>query len=244
MVLNFRRFLLGLIVLLFFWPQASRSVDQIFFPSKLVYRVTWFGLPAGKVSILVERNTQGLKITATARSSRLLDTFYPVRDLWISELSGSPPYPVKTLIDQNEGRRSRKKEYLFDYRLGRARVFKNGRLKKEVPIEFPAYDEISAFVFLKDLKFQKPGEVKLVPAFSSGRFYLVPVEFVGYEEIKVTGGWKKVLHLRPRVPFEGVFGRRGDIHVWLTADDRRLPVKVTGKLTIGNLVAWLIEPRP
>ncbi len=234
----------GFFCLFFFLGAVPLSATEAFSSQSLVFRVTWFGLPAGKVHLKVEKNSREIVITATARSSRLLSTFYPVRDLWQSILAGSPPYPVRSFIDQNEGKWSRKKEYLFDYRDGVVRVLKNGRLKKEVRLEFPAFDEISAFVYLRDLEFSAPGEIKYVPTFSGGRFYRVPVEFLGYEEIKVTGGWKKVLHLRPKVPFEGVFGRKGDIHVWLTADSRRLPVKVTGRLTIGHLTAWLVRPRP
>jgi hypothetical protein len=45
--------------------------------------------------------------------------------------------------------------------------------------------------------------------------------------------------VEPRVR-EGPFGKSGAIHIWLTDDERKLPVLMKSKVKIGSFVARLV----
>ena len=65
---------------------------------------------------------------------------------------------------------------------------------------------------------------------------------VRVEEIEtVEGVWGKVEAARVLVimPFQGLFLNKGNIRVWFTTDERRIPVRMKAKVIIGSIVADL-----
>jgi hypothetical protein len=43
------------------------------------------------------------------------------------------------------------------------------------------------------------------------------------------------------MPFKGLFINKGDIRVWFTTDERRIPVRMKAKVIIGSIVADLVD---
>ncbi|MGH7219026.1 MAG: DUF3108 domain-containing protein, partial [Nitrospiraceae bacterium] len=41
--------------------------------------------------------------------------------------------------------------------------------------------------------------------------------------------------------FQGLFLNKGNIRVWFTTDDRRIPVRMKAKVVIGSIVADLVS---
>jgi hypothetical protein len=67
---------------------------------------------------------------------------------------------------------------------------------------------------------------------------------VRVEEIEtVSGPWGEVATARVLVvmPFQGIFLNQGNIRVWFTTDDRRIPVRMKAKVIIGSIVADLVS---
>ena len=45
--------------------------------------------------------------------------------------------------------------------------------------------------------------------------------------------------IQPLMKSEGIFESKGNIYIWLTDDERRIPVMVRSKITIGSITALL-----
>jgi hypothetical protein len=62
----------------------------------------------------------------------------------------------------------------------------------------------------------------------------------------VSGPWGEVETVRVLVimPFQGLFLNQGNIRVWFTNDDRRIPVRMKAKVIIGSIVADLVSGFP
>lgn len=43
------------------------------------------------------------------------------------------------------------------------------------------------------------------------------------------------------MPFHGLFMNKGDIHVWVTNDERKIPVRMKAKVVLGAIVADLVD---
>ena len=43
------------------------------------------------------------------------------------------------------------------------------------------------------------------------------------------------------IPFQGIFLNEGNVRVWFSNDDRRIPLMMKAKVIIGSVVAELIE---
>ena len=46
--------------------------------------------------------------------------------------------------------------------------------------------------------------------------------------------------IKPLMKSEGIFNRKGDMFIWLTDDERRLPVKMRTKVVVGSITATLV----
>jgi hypothetical protein len=67
---------------------------------------------------------------------------------------------------------------------------------------------------------------------------------VRVEEIEtVSGTWGEAETARVLVimPFQGLFLNQGNIRVWFTNDDRRIPIRMKAKVIIGSIVADLVS---
>jgi hypothetical protein len=51
------------------------------------------------------------------------------------------------------------------------------------------------------------------------------------------------LKVKALMRFEGIFMDRGEIYVWLTDDDRRIPVMMQSKIKVGSVSAKLVSKR-
>jgi hypothetical protein len=67
---------------------------------------------------------------------------------------------------------------------------------------------------------------------------------VRVEEVEtISSSWGKVETARVLVvmPFQGIFLNQGNIRVWFTNDDRRIPIRMKAKVIIGSIVADLVS---
>jgi hypothetical protein len=70
---------------------------------------------------------------------------------------------------------------------------------------------------------------------------------VRVEEIEtISGPWgdRETARVLVVMPFQGLFLKKGNIRVWLTNDDRRIPVRMKAKVIIGSIVADLVSGLP
>jgi len=103
-------------------------------------------------------------------------------------------------------------------------------------------DLISAFYFARTLDFKgkNNGDIIKVDYFYNDNFYPLQIRFEGREEVSVGAGTFKTFILQPMLQ-EGFTSKTSDIFVYLTDDDRKMPVKVKMKIVIGALIAELTD---
>ena len=69
--------------------------------------------------------------------------------------------------------------------------------------------------------------------------YLLEVKVLRTEQLRTILGKVETLVVQPQVRPEGTFeGKRG-ITLWITNDQRRIPVKLRTKVTVGSVTASL-----
>jgi hypothetical protein len=59
------------------------------------------------------------------------------------------------------------------------------------------------------------------------------------EELVTPLGRFKTIVIQPLLKSEGIFARTGDMFIWLTDDDRRIPVQMKSKVVVGSITATL-----
>ena len=103
-------------------------------------------------------------------------------------------------------------------------------------------DLISSFYYARtlDWKGKNNGDVVTVNYFYKDNFYPLDIRFEGRETVDVAAGEFKTFILHPMLK-EGFTNKTSDIFIYLSDDERKIPVKVKMKIVIGALVAELTQ---
>jgi hypothetical protein len=81
----------------------------------------------------------------------------------------------------------------------------------------------------------KVGDKVHLQNFYKDKVHELDVKFRGRETIEVPAGKFDCIIIEPLVKEGGLFKHDGDIIIWLTDDDLKMPVKVRTKIIIGHV---------
>lgn len=236
----------GLSLFLFFFiltTFASASAFRI--PEKLVYDLTWAGIKTGTATLEIKNENEKIRIVSTARSVDWVSVFYTVEDKIEAELS--PPGPSAVFgtprsyrVRIREGGHRRNKEVVFDC-LNRRAYFTDhlSGEKMDVEIRDKTFDPLSSFYYIRTLKPQV-GRSVYVEVLDNKKLWNVEVQIIRRERVSTRLGDFDTIVIKPILKSEGIFNRRGDMYIWLTDDDRHVPVKLQTKVALGRVTATLI----
>jgi uncharacterized protein DUF3108 len=231
---------LAFCILLILTPAAF----SVTIPEKLVYDVAWTGIKAGTATqeILVEKDS--VRVVSTVRSADWISAFFPVEDRVESVLTKAVPpqigLPVNLRMKVKEGSHRKDKEIIFEHGKGRARYIDhmNGE-NAVVEIGGRTYDTYSSFYYVRTLPLEV-GKSVFVSVLDNKRLWNIEVQVLKKERIKTSMGEVNTILINPLVKNEGMFERKGAIYIWLTDDERRIPVKMKTKVAIGSITATLV----
>ncbi len=213
-------------------------------PEKLVYDLTWAGIKAGTATLEIERDSDSMRIISTARSADWISIFYTVDDRTESVVSRPLPpahigFPQNYHMKMREGRHRRDKEVIFDRKRHTAVYVDHlAGERKELDARGRVFDPLSGLYYVRTLRFEL-GTPVFVDILDSKKLWNVEVQILKKERITTRLGTFDTIVIRPLMKSEGIFNRRGDMYIWLTDDERRLPVKMQTKAAVGSITATL-----
>lgn len=206
---------------------------------KLFFDIYWLGIYVGKAVLEASYDNGILRITSQAYSAPFISTFYKVEDHAESLIIEG--VPVNFRIKQREGRYRSDKETIFD--MGNRMVtyfnYLKGFKDEHVIKNGFTWDVISGFFYLRT----QPliiGKTVFIDIFDSNKFYKAKVEVLRKEKIGIPNrGEISTVIVKPELQSEGLFQRKGDVLIWLTDDEKKIPVRIQTKVPVGNVVAEL-----
>ena len=220
-----------------------RSGDE-FVPNtreKLTYRIMLFGIPAG-TAVLEAKNSNGeMRITTRVWSNDVFSSFYPV-DISVDTRLMVGNY-LLTRIRQHEGNST--SDTGFTLMLREKNAFWVDRLKKRYAnIPLPSndvMDMISGFYYLRNQRLEV-GKSVVLHLFDSSKYTETTVEVLRKEHLRLPGFREAdTLVVHPILKTDGFFHSSGEIFVWLTDDEKKVPVKVEAEIPLGKVTAELVS---
>jgi len=205
---------------------------------RFVYTVYWSGFKAGDAILEIDTTTDGITITSRAMSSPFISIFYKVDDLSQSKLYHDG-YPSTYILNIREGKYRRETITNFEAN----KIIYNDRLKKEMlefNLEKRAFDPLSGFYEIRKRQLVV-GRSEYIDIFDNKKLYNTEVQIIGKERITVPAGEFDTIVVKPLLKSEGIFMKKGDIYIWLTDDNRKIPVMLKSKVKVGSFVAKLEE---
>ncbi|MEK7235241.1 MAG: DUF3108 domain-containing protein [Nitrospirota bacterium] len=212
---------------------------------QLTYEISWLNITAGTAVMAVsDAGTDGdrplVKLITTAQSRPVITKFFPVDNRVESILDPATLLPEHLTFRRREGKKKEDIEYTFHQKEGTVTVVKSGTTET---LEMPpgTQDVISCLYYARSEVSLQPGSSLTMSVHHDKKNHKLDVRVEGIETI--SGPWGKVETVRVLVvmPFQGLFLNQGNIRVWFTNDDRRIPVRMKAKVIIGSIVADLVS---
>jgi hypothetical protein len=99
------------------------------------------------------------------------------------------------------------------------------------------HDIVSAFYFTRTHNFSgyKVGDKLHLENFFKDKVYPLDVKYLGKQRVEVDAGTFDCILVEPLVKEGGLFKHKGRLIIWLTDDDRKIPVKVTSEIIVGSI---------
>jgi hypothetical protein len=235
----------ALLALLLFGSRAAQAAADVPFAygEHLKYDVSWSGIPVGKASLRVSpveefEGREVFRITSKADSIGFMSYFFPVEDRVESIVDANGIFPYRLDLKQRHGRRRMRKQITFDHVAHEATLVSGDkRSVHEIPPH--AQDMLSSLYYFRTLKELKVGNSVLIDIHESKKTWRTEIQVLQRERLELPAGSFNTLKLRALFRFEGLLMTKGDAYIWVTDDERRIPVQLEGRIAIGSIRAAL-----
>jgi hypothetical protein len=229
-------------------PLAAPQAANLPSAEALTYRVEWRLITGGRARVewtAVSQPQPGWQAKVRLESVGLVSKLYKVQDDYIATLNqGMCAVTVQT--DSNEGSRQRDARITFDYASKRASYLEHDRLKNAVlsahEIDIPAcvHDVLGGLYFLRTLNLE-PGQSVGVPVSDGKKAVVAKVQAQQREDLKVPDGAYKTIRYEAFLFDNVLYRRSAHLYVWLSDDQRKLPVQIQVRMpiTVGTITLEL-----
>lgn len=222
-----------------------RTMTQTAFTvgERLVFDVGYSFITAGEAVMTIPRidtvaGRPCYQILFTVNSTPSFSWIFKVEDRYETMVDVAALFPWRFSQKIREGKFSRDFEATLDHRRGVAVVG-----DKEYPIPPNVHDIISAFYFARTLDYStmRPGQRTNLANFYKDTTYTLAIKFLGHQRIDVDAGKFDCVLVEPLISEGGLFKAEGRIIIWMTNDERKIPVKVSTKVAVGSIESELRE---
>ncbi|MFC2076397.1 DUF3108 domain-containing protein [candidate division KSB1 bacterium] len=233
---------LGLLLLL---PvvRAWAAPGRLAVGERLEYEVTYGPASAG-TAVLTIADTTSFRgrtcyvLRSAAQSNRFFSTFYRVDDRAESLLDVDRLVSLRFEKHIREGKHSLDETIYFDP--DRRWVFYPGGEIYETP---PRVQDVLSALYLVRLDSLRAGLTFQLNNHTDNRNYPMEVTVSDRVTVRVPAGEFDCWVLRPMLRTAGLFKHSGEITVYVTADERNMPVLMKTKVFIGSVAAQLVSYR-
>jgi hypothetical protein len=215
--------------------QPKLDSRPAFIGETLRFAMSVLGASGGELT-LSAKETQldgkaAYKFELSAISGEFISRFFVVRDYLASWIDPKTFHSLRFEKHTVEGKRVRDDLIEFDY--AKKIAYRDG---KPIPIEENTLDSLSSLYFIRLLDLERRDPIPLTVV--SRHLFPLSVVAQGRETVTTPAGTFKTIRVEPQGP-EGLIGKGKSLILWLTDDERKMPVQLKSKLKVGTLVGKL-----
>ncbi len=188
------------------------------------------------------RDWQGHRVyhlLARAESNNFFSKIYKVRNRIDSYWDTAGRFSWRYSEDRHEGPHRFKDEIVFDHDREEAR-YENGQT---FPIPPQVQDALSSFYFTRFQALPLGGSI-LFDYHADKKSAPMLVKILGRDRVETPVGRFNCVAIEPVLNAGGIFKNTGRLVIWITDDERRMPVLMKSKVTIGSISVVLVDVRP
>ncbi len=181
------------------------------------------------------------RITAEARSNPAFSSFFEVIDINEALLDIVQLHSLTYMKSIQEGDFISNEVMSFDQEAGFAYYpDEDDPELAEMPIPPHALDVLSAFYYARTQELE-PGGNFCIDVHVDNDNYPLEVKVMERERIRTRAGSFDCIQLQPVLRGDGIFKQQGEIFIWVTDDERHMPVLMSASIIIGEITCMLEE---
>lgn len=209
-------------------------------------RLTW--TPAARPQPPSFSGQPASEVRLHLESSGLVSRLFRVEDDYNATL-GPNLCAENSHMMAKEGSRQKETRVTYDSTVGKAfwvekDLIKSTTSNREVEIPSCVHDLMGGLLALRGLRLE-PGKTVRLPISDGKKTVQARVDALERQDIKTPLGTFRAVRYEIFLFNDVLFKRSGHLHVWLTDDERRLPVQLQVRLqfTIGTITFRLIDDK-
>ena len=224
---------------------AFQSGEEITY--SLQYKWGIMNLKAGEVTFRVDDLGEKYRFSAFGKTASGIEWFYKVRDYYETEVDKETLLPIQAKKSLSEGSYRLYERVEFDHANEIAiahRGKSSDKLKAaELPIESCMYDIMSVLYTTRNLSFDGLSEGEKFPIrfFMDKKIYPIEVIYGGKESRKRirSNGLHNTIMFKPQLIKNELFPDGGEMNIWVSDDQNRVPLLIESPLSVGSVRAVL-----
>lgn len=225
-----------------------QSGEKVYYSAYYNWGFIW--LDAGLVSFTAT-NTKwngkdAMLLESIGTTRKGYDRFFMIRDTFISYVYPKSLKPLEFYRATNEGSTRSHHHYLFNDKLAKARISRDGNPFEHFDIKLSdcTFDLLSMIYQARNIDFEKykVGDKIPINLLIDGEVFDLTIKYLGEEVVSDRSGRTfKCLKFQPELVEGTIFKAGNDMVVWVTKDKNRVPVIVEAKILIGSVKAILLD---
>jgi hypothetical protein len=176
------------------------------------------------------------RLVARAESNGFFDRIYKVRNRIESLWDLERRFTWRYFEDRREGKYSTNDTIVFEPDSLQMR-YRNG---KTYPVSGPVQDALSSFYLTRFHALPIGGTITFA-YHASRKTAPMEIRVLGRQKVKTPAGRFNCIVVEPLLKAGGIFKNKGRLVIWLTDDERRIPVQMKSKVMIGSVKVVLQE---
>lgn len=231
---------------------AAQSFNNETVRYKVLFKWGFVQKTAGHATLTLTNREKTYDLRLAASSAPWADKFYKVRDTLIGQVNKQGFKPIIYEKKSHEGDEHKHDVVRYSYSgaktIGTCTSKKwdnDGKMLRNQNNKLEAYgttvDMLSSFYYMRSLPYStwKPGHVVTMNVYSGRRKELLTIKYVGTQKVKVDKKTYECYHIRFLFTSDGKTKTSDDMDAWLMTTGTHVPVKMVGKLKVGEVQCLL-----
>ena len=236
-------------------PASVPLYQPKFYPyengEKASYRASWNGVAVASAEIettpITFEGRKSYRVRIDAKTSKGLDLIWRMRDTITSTFDAKSLAPLRFVFSQRENSRVIDTEAKFNQKEKKWAVNRWQEGRKPRVYDFDSnntLDPITAVYLARSIDFNV-GEKLFFNVFGGRHQYLLELNVEKREPVELeSGAVIQAFKLVPKLTNltkKGYAGRLKEAAIWVSADERRIPVKFWSRIFAGNVYMELVQ---
>lgn len=213
---------------------------------RLTFQLRWGIIPAGEavLEVLPVEIVDGIKafhFVLTARTNAFVDVFYKVRTRIESYTDIGMTHSILYRQKKREGKTKRDIVVTFDWDKNQAMYSNFGKKREPISIHPGSFDPLSVLYYARLLDLNANAEIRC-PVTDGKKSIIGRGRVKKREKIMISDKTYDAFLMEPELKHVGgVFEKSRDakIKLWVTADHRKIPLRIKSKVVVGSFVGEL-----